>query len=129
MRAISELPSLKGGKPQLRLGSSANNLVDGDEPAVTDNGLYIIDVVFDSPIAGALTLPSLMQCPPCHLPRTASPSSLRAETADPHLLMLADPPKAAQELKNTCGVFEHGLFCGMTTQVIIAGAEGITTME
>ena len=47
MRAISELPSLAGGKPQLRLGSSANNQVDGDEPAVTDNGLYIIDVFFD----------------------------------------------------------------------------------
>merc|ERR1719405_256062 len=69
MRAIAELPSLKGGKPQLRMGSSANNAVDGDEPAVTDNGLYIVDVFFDAPIA--------------------------------------DPPKAAAELKNTCGVFEH----------------------
>ena len=53
MRAIAELPSLKGGKPQLRLGSSANNAVDGDDPAVTDNGLYIIDVFFDAPIADA----------------------------------------------------------------------------
>ena len=26
------------GKPQLRLGSSANNAVDGEDPAVTDNG-------------------------------------------------------------------------------------------
>jgi len=88
LRAISELPSLKCGKPQLRLGSSANNKVDGDEPAVTDNGMYIIDVFFDSPIA--------------------------------------DPVKAASELKNTCGVFEHGLFCGMTTAVIIAGKDGIS---
>jgi len=40
MRAIAELPSLKGGKPQLRLGSSANNAVDGKDPAVTDNGLH-----------------------------------------------------------------------------------------
>ncbi|EOD39440.1 hypothetical protein EMIHUDRAFT_351398 [Emiliania huxleyi CCMP1516] len=88
MRAIAELPSLKGGKPQLRLGSSANNAVDGKDPAVTDNGLYIVDVFFDTPIA--------------------------------------DAPKAAAELKGLCGVFEHGLFCGMTTSVIIAGKDGIS---
>ena len=91
MRAISELPSLKGGKPQLRKGSSANNQVDGDEPAVTDNGLYIVDVFFDEPIA--------------------------------------DPVKAAEELKATCGVFEHGLFCGMASAVIIAGKDGISVKE
>ena len=34
--------------------------------------------------------------------------------------------KAAEELKNTCGVVEHGLFCGMTTAVIFAGKEGIS---
>ena len=65
--------------------------VDGDEPAVTDNGLYIVDVVFETPIA--------------------------------------DPAKAAEELKNTCGVFEHGLFCGMTSAVIIAGSDGISVKE
>ena len=26
---------------------------------------------------------------------------------------IADPPKAAEELKNTVGVVDHGLFCGM----------------
>merc|ERR1719199_163810 len=88
MRAISELPSLAGGKPQLRLGSSANNAVDGEDPAVTDNGLYIVDIFFDAPIK--------------------------------------DAPKAAADLKATCGVFEHGLFCGMTTSVIIAGSDGIS---
>ena len=36
------------------------------------------------------------------------------------------PPKAAAELKGLCGVFEHGLFCGMTTSVIIAGKDGIS---
>ena len=36
------------------------------------------------------------------------------------------PPKAAAELKGVCGVFEHGLFCGMTTSVIIAGKDGIS---
>ena len=34
---------------------------------------------------------------------------------------IADPPKMAEELKNVCGVVDHGLFCGMTTAVIIAG--------
>jgi ribose 5-phosphate isomerase A len=50
MNAIAALPSLKGCKPQLRLGSSANNQIDGDEPAVTDNGNYIIDLFFDEPM-------------------------------------------------------------------------------
>ena len=35
-------------------------------------------------------------------------------------------PKAAAELKATVGVVEHGLFCGMTTAVIIAGKDGIS---
>jgi len=39
---------------------------------------------------------------------------------------IADPVKAAAELKATCGVFEHGLFCGMTSSVIIAGSDGIS---
>ena len=34
---------------------------------------------------------------------------------------IADAPKAAEELKNTCGVVDHGFFIGMTTAVIIAG--------
>lgn len=37
--------------------------------------------------------------------------------------------QAAAELKNTVGVVEHGLFCGMTTAVIIAGKDGITKKE
>ena len=42
---------------------------------------------------------------------------------------IKDAPKAAEELKNTCGVFEHGLFCGMSTAVIIAGSDGISVKE
>jgi ribose 5-phosphate isomerase A len=42
---------------------------------------------------------------------------------------IADPPKMAQELKNVCGVVDHGLFCGMTTAVIIAGSDGISVKE
>jgi ribose 5-phosphate isomerase A len=42
---------------------------------------------------------------------------------------IADPPKMAKELKNVCGVVDHGLFCGMTTAVIIAGSDGISVKE
>ena len=34
----------------LRLGSAANNKRDGDNIAVTDNGNYIVDLYFTSPI-------------------------------------------------------------------------------
>jgi ribose 5-phosphate isomerase A len=40
-----------------------------------------------------------------------------------------DAAKAAEELKNTCGVVDHGLFCGMTSAVIIAGSDGITVKK
>lgn len=42
---------------------------------------------------------------------------------------IKDAVKAGEELKNTVGVVEHGLFCGMTTAVIIAGADGISVKE
>ena len=88
LRKIGELPSLAGCKPVLRLGSSSNNLVDGDEPAVTDNGNYIVDLHFDEPVKDAVA--------------------------------------AANELKSTVGVVEHGFFIGITTAVIIAGSDGIS---
>ena len=34
----------------LRMGSSSNNQIDGDEIAVTDNGNYIVDLHFEEPI-------------------------------------------------------------------------------
>jgi len=89
LRLVGDLPSLKGCKPQLRMGSAATGAkADGDEIAVTDNGNYIVDLFFEEPIA--------------------------------------DPVKAAEELKSLCGVVDHGLFCGMSTAVIIAGADGIS---
>merc|ERR1719231_1537505 len=91
LQTIGKLPSLAGSKPKLRLGSSSNNKEDGTEPAITDNGNYIVDLFFEEPIK--------------------------------------DAPKAAEELKNTCGVVEHGLFCGMTTAVIIAGKDGISQKD
>eukprot|EP00540_Astrosyne_radiata_P007814 CAMPEP_0116835126 /NCGR_PEP_ID=MMETSP0418-20121206/7375_1 /TAXON_ID=1158023 /ORGANISM="Astrosyne radiata, Strain 13vi08-1A" /LENGTH=243 /DNA_ID=CAMNT_0004464765 /DNA_START=41 /DNA_END=772 /DNA_ORIENTATION=+ len=91
MRTVAALPSCAGCKPVLRMGSSSNNKVDGDEIAVTDNGNYIVDLHFTEPIK--------------------------------------DAPAMAKELKEVCGVVDHGLFCGMTTAVIIAGKDGISVKE
>jgi len=89
MRTVATLPSCAGlCKPVLRMGSSTNNKVDGDTIAVTDNGNYIVDLHFESPIT--------------------------------------DPVKMAAEIKNVVGVVDHGLFCGMTTAVIIAEKDGIS---
>merc|ERR1712232_958630 len=46
MRTVADLPSCAGCAPVLRMGSSTNNQVDGDEIAVTDNGNYIVDLHF-----------------------------------------------------------------------------------
>mmetsp|Transcript_16373 Transcript_16373/g.33222 ORF Transcript_16373/g.33222 Transcript_16373/m.33222 type:complete len:116 (+) Transcript_16373:1-348(+) len=91
MREIAKLPALAGCEPVLRLGNVANNQPDGDEPAVTDNGNYIVDLKFTSPIA--------------------------------------DPVAAGEQLKNTVGVVDHGLFTGITTACIIAGKDGISVKE
>jgi len=90
-RTIEALPALRGCKAVLRLGSAANNKRDGDTPAVTDNGNYILDLQFDKP--------------------------------------LKDPAHAAEQLKRTIGVVEHGLFVGMTSVVVIAGKDGITVKQ
>merc|ERR1712087_651668 len=50
MREIGKLPALAGCEPVLRLGDVANNKPDGDKPAVTDNGNYIVDLKFSQPI-------------------------------------------------------------------------------
>jgi ribose 5-phosphate isomerase A len=91
MRVIAALPTCAGCEPVLRMGSSSNNKVDGDEIAITDNGNYIVDLHFK--------------------------------------VAIKDAPAMAAELKNVVGVVEHGLFCGLTTAVIIAGKDGITVME
>jgi len=57
MRVIGDLPSCKGKcKPILRMGSSSNNLNDGDEIAISDNGNYIVDLEFDEPIKDPTTM-------------------------------------------------------------------------
>jgi len=88
IRTVANLPTCKGCNAVLRMGSSSNNKIDGDNIAVTDNGNYIVDLHFNEPIK--------------------------------------DAPKMAEEIKSVCGVVDHGLFCGMTTAVIIAGKDGIS---
>jgi ribose 5-phosphate isomerase A len=57
MRMIGNLPSCKGKcTPVLRMGSSSNNKVDGDEIAISDNGNYLVDLHFDEPIADPVTM-------------------------------------------------------------------------
>ncbi len=41
---------------------------------------------------------------------------------------LNDPRRLAERLKGITGVVEHGLFLGMTTTVILAGRDGLTTL-
>merc|ERR1719246_401548 len=42
---------------------------------------------------------------------------------------IKDARQMAKDIKATVGVVDHGLFCGMTTAVIIAGADGISMKE
>jgi len=42
---------------------------------------------------------------------------------------IKDARKMATDIKNICGVVDHGLFCDMSTVVIIAGSDGVTTQE
>ena len=58
-----------------------------------------------------------------YLGRSSAPYYLQLTTYNTTYNLL---PKAAAELKATVGVVEHGLFCGMTTAVIIAGKDGIS---
>ena len=42
---------------------------------------------------------------------------------------IADPPALAQKLCNIPGVVEHGLFIGLASTVILAGAQGIRVIN
>lgn len=53
MRLIESLPALKGCKAVLRMGSATNTKIDGTNIAVTDNGNYIVDLFFSSPLLDA----------------------------------------------------------------------------
>lgn len=91
LRTLGALPSVAGCDARLRLGSSASNKVDGESPAVTDNGNYIVDLFFTQP--------------------------------------LVDPARTAAELKSVVGVVEHGLFCGMVAEAIVALPGGVVVKK
>ena len=42
---------------------------------------------------------------------------------------IKDPRKMAEDIKAVVGVVDHGLFCDITTAVIIAGKDGISVKE
>lgn len=57
MRVIGSLPSCQGKcEPVLRMGSISNNKNDGETIAVTDNGNYIVDLVFSELIKDPVTM-------------------------------------------------------------------------
>ena len=68
LRTIAALPSVAGCEAVLRMGSSSTNKPDGDEIAVTDNGNYIVDLFFSSPLkdapkaSGVVLLVRIAQC-------------------------------------------------------------------
>lgn len=59
-RLVESLPSVKGCKAVLRMGSVANNKNDGPNIAVTDNGNYIIDLFFTEPISDVALVGSVI---------------------------------------------------------------------
>jgi ribose 5-phosphate isomerase A len=48
---------------------------------------------------------------------------------DAHLGRISDAPRLAQLLSAIPGVVEHGLFVGMASTVVLAGTDGIRTVE
>lgn len=57
MRVIAQLPSCRGKcTPVLRMGNISNNKNDGDNIALTDNGNYIVDLVFEELITDPVTM-------------------------------------------------------------------------
>jgi ribose 5-phosphate isomerase A len=48
---------------------------------------------------------------------------------DAHLGRIADPPRLARLLNAIPGVVEHGLFIGLASTVILAGAQGIRVIH
>lgn len=48
---------------------------------------------------------------------------------DCHFAGLADPPAMARLIRAQPGVVEHGLFLGMATEAVVAGAQGVVVLE
>ena len=82
-----------------------------------------------APLRRGLRRPSSAWAPP---PPTSPPGDNIAVTDNGNYIVdlhfkepIKDVNKAAEELKNTVGVVDHGLFVGMSYQVIVAGKDGI----
>ncbi len=105
-RQLEALPSLAGCEARLRMGSAANNKVDGENIAVTDNGNYIFDIYF---------------------PVTRRGESGGEEEGEGRDLTvgIVDVQQASKELYQIVGVVEHGIFPSMAHTVIVAGEKGI----
>ena len=56
VRQLAALPELAGCTARLRTGDCSNNKPDGHEPAVTDNGNYIVDLHFST------SIPNVCEC-------------------------------------------------------------------
>ena len=113
----SRRPAWTGGKPQLRLGSSANNAVDGKDPAVTDNGPH---PRASHPPAGC---PPSPRPSPDHFPQASTSSTSFSTRRSPTRQRRRDPttprlrptpsPRAARRADGTmpahkgCGRVHH----------------------
>lgn len=114
---LEQLPEIKGCKAKLRLKPNS------EEPYVTDNANYIIDLYFETPMKDA---------------NAAGKVRREGEEAAPRLelrLVCAAvideflPRVYAQAISELVGVVEHGLFLNMCDVCIIAGKDGVEVKE
>jgi len=82
------------------------------------------------------TAAALASVPPTQLAPNVPPAPRGLATAPGNLVLdvsfgdggIADPEGLGHELKLITGVVEHGLFCGLTTGVILAGPGGVRVL-
>ena len=98
------------------MGSISNNKPDGDKIAVTDNGNYIVDLFFSSPIKVSIYS--------FKYKIIANQVKSLYHKNQLNVCIIQDVAEAARELKSTVGVVDHGIFSGFTTAVIVACKDG-----
>lgn len=92
------------------MGNVSNNKNDGPDIAVTDNGNYLVDLYFTSPIKGISSRLSVDPINSLHINLFVFDCFI-------------DAVAAAEEIKSTVGVVDHGIFAGMVSSVIVATAK------
>ena len=103
--------------------AATGSVADGDEIAVTDNGNYIVDLFFKEPIKDAVkAAEELKGTVGAQTASDAARCSIRTAISAPAEL-------TTNAVRVQVGVVDHGLFCGLTTAVIIAGSDGISVQE